>query len=173
MATAKQKSIWLPNTARDYYPELDHGERASTRGIVIHVNAGTYEGTMEWFHHNKGVGAHLEVGANKVTQLVPLNRKCWHAVNANTDMIGFEHAGGGTQSRAAWLHSGHELAFSANRAAWVLHEYNLGRPRRGRNIFAHSDGGAAWGAHACPGPHFPWDVWMAMCTDAYMKHWGR
>lgn len=172
MATAAKK-IWLPNTERQYYPELDHGERASTKGVVIHVNDGTYNGTLSWFHKDGGVGAHLEIGRDHVVQLVPLNRKCWHAVNANTNTIGFEHAGMGKQSRADWLHSGHELAFSANRAAWVLHEYGLGRPRRGRNVFAHSDGGAAWGAHDCPGPHFPWDVWMGMCLDAYMNHWGR
>lgn len=167
--------IWLPHTERRIYSELDHGPRASTRGVVIHVNDGTMPGTLAWWHDRRdgGVGAHVEIGPDRVVQVVPLNHKCWHAVNANANTIGIEHAGMGRQSRDAWLHAGQELAFSANRVAWILHEFELGRPRRGVNIFAHSDGGAAWGGHACPGPNFPWDVYLNMVLHAYMDHWGR
>lgn len=165
--------IWLPNTTRHHLPILEHGHRPETRGVVIHVNDGTFEGTISWFSGgSRGVGAHLEIGSDRVWQLASLDQKCWHAVEANAFSIGFEHAGFG-RNRGEWLNAGHELAYSANRAAWVLHEYQLGRPRYEHNIFPHSYGGVAWGNHDCPGPNFPWDVWLRLCNDAYYGHWGR
>jgi N-acetyl-anhydromuramyl-L-alanine amidase AmpD len=166
--------IWLPNTERHPIPLIDHGPRAETRGVVLHVNEGTFDGTISWFEKGaKGVGAHLEIGPSRVWQLAPLDHKCWHAVEANAFTVGFEHTGYGRDTREHWLDAGHELAYSANRAAWVLHQWNLGAPKLGHNIWRHSDGGAAWGGHACPGPGFPIDVWLRLATDAYYGHWGR
>jgi N-acetyl-anhydromuramyl-L-alanine amidase AmpD len=161
------------NTTRHPMAILDHGPRAHTRGVVIHVNDGSFDGTISWFSGGSGgVGAHLEIGEERVWQLVDLNRKCWHAVEANAFAIGFEHKGFGRTS-GEWLDAGHELAFSANRCAWVLHEYNLGKPRYGVNIWPHSWGGVAWGNHDCPGEHFPWRFYMNLVNDAYYGHWGR
>jgi hypothetical protein len=170
--------VWLPNTVVHPIGVIDRGPRQQTRGIVIHVNDGFFDGTISWFTGgptgSKGVGAHLEIGDDRVWQLASLDRKCWHAVNANAFSIGFEHVGFGKQSRADWLHASHELAFSANRASWVLHEYQLGEPSLNHNIWPHSFGGAAWGGHDdCPGAGFPWKEWLAMCHDAYQAHWGR
>jgi hypothetical protein len=174
--------VWLPHTTRHPIPALDHGARPRTTGIVIHINVGTFDGTIAWFEKpsdekpegTRGVGAHLEVGDGRVWQLAGLDRKCWHAGAANDHTIGFEHAGVPAWTRDDWLRHHHtELALSANRGAWVLHEFGLGRPRRHVNIFRHSDGGAAWGGHDCPGAHFPLDVWEELCLDAYLAHWGR
>lgn len=122
--------VWLPNTKRHPIAAIDHGLRPQTKGVVIHVNDGYFDGTISWFSGGAGgVGAHVEIGDNRVWQLASLDRKCWHAVAANAFSIGFEHAGFGKQSRADWLNDGHELAYSANRAAWVMHEYGLGRPK--------------------------------------------
>jgi N-acetyl-anhydromuramyl-L-alanine amidase AmpD len=165
--------VWLPNTTHYRMGILDHGPRPVTRGVVIHVNDGTFDGTISWFSGGSGgVGAHMEVGADRVWQLVDLDHKCWHAVDANAFSIGIEHAGFG-RSLSEWMNAGHELAFSANRAAWIMHQYNLGKPRYGHNIWPHSWGGVAWGNHECPGPHFPWKFWLELCMDAYMGHWGR
>lgn len=166
-------SRWLPNTTRHHMPNLEHGRRPQTRGVVIHVNDGTFDGTISWFSGGSGgVGAHLEVGQGRVWQLADLDAKCWHAVNANAFAIGIEHAGFG-RSEHEWLSNLQELYYSANRTAWILHEYNLGKPSYGHNIWPHSWGGASWGGHACPGPYFPWKMWMHACNDAYYGHWGR
>ena len=167
--------VWLPNTTRHPIAKLDHGERPRTEGIVLHINVGTFDGTIGWFEGGaNGVGAHLEIGDGKVWQLLGLERKAWHAGAANDHLIGFEHAGYPAWTHADWLHHHHsELALSANRGAWVLHQWDLGPPKLEHNIYRHSDGGAAWGGHDCPGRNFPLDAWLALCHDAYYGHWGR
>lgn len=184
MTTQADNSMWLPETRHVPYPNLDHGPREHTKGIVLHVNAGTFDGTLEFFKSTpQGVGAHIEVGngSQGVVQMVALDRKCYHAVDANSYTIGIEHAGFGAKA-SDWPEN--EIHLSANRAAWILHRFNLGRPVRGKvnaetgeilsgNIFYHSDGGAAWGGHACPGAFFPWTEWHALCEAAYLTHWGR
>jgi N-acetyl-anhydromuramyl-L-alanine amidase AmpD len=165
--------VWLPYTTHHRMPILEHGRRPETRGVVVHVNDGTFDGTISWFSGgSEGVGAHIEVGEGRVWQLADLNAKCWHAVDANEFAIGIEHAGFG-RSRDEWLDSLQELLYSANRTAWILHQYNLGKPHYGHNIWPHSWGGVNWGNHDCPGPNFPWDTWMEAVNDAYYGHWGR
>lgn len=168
-------SWWVPTIHHNYYSELDHGYRSATRGVVLHVNDGYYQGTLDFFHNNGGVGAHFELGFQKgqSTQLVPLNRVCWHAVQANAFSIGVEHAGFG-RNRAEWLQNGErEIRASAQIVSWILHRYNLGPPKRHTNIFFHSDGGASWGGHACPGAAFPYDVWERLCRHYFDTHWMR
>jgi N-acetylmuramoyl-L-alanine amidase len=162
----------VPLTALYHLPILEHGKRPETKGIVIHVNEGTFDGTIGWFSGgSQGVGAHFEVGSDRIYQLADLDALCWHAVNANAFSVGIEHAGFG-RTESEWLDAGHELLFSANRAAWILRHYRLGAPRYGHNIWPHSWGGQAWGGHECPGPKFPWRTWLSMATDAYHGGWG-
>ena len=164
--------LWLPGTTRHPIAILDHGPRRETKGVVIHVNAGTFDGTISWFSGGSGgVGAHVEIGADRVYQLVDLDHVAWHAVEANAFSVGFEHAGYG-RTESEWLNAGHELAYSANRASWVLHKHGLGAPKYGENVWPHSWGGVAWGNHDCPGAAFPWKVWLSMCSDAYWGKWG-
>src|SRR5215217_8232179 len=69
---------WLPHTTRHLMPILDHGPRPQTRGLVIHVNDGYFDGTISWFSGgSRGVGAHLEIGGDRVWQLLSLERKAW------------------------------------------------------------------------------------------------
>jgi N-acetyl-anhydromuramyl-L-alanine amidase AmpD len=169
---SRYRGLWVPHTTRHPLGILNHGPRPSTNGVVLHVNDGTFNGTISWFSGgSRGVGAHFEIGNGEAWQLVDIRAKCWHAVEANGHTIGIEHAGFG-RSRAEWIH-GNELDLSANRVAWILHAYRLGPPRRHHNIFYHSDGGASWGGHACPGSHFPYDVWQKKCKHAYDTHWGH
>jgi hypothetical protein len=169
--------IWLPNTTKHYIQCIDKGPRPQNKGLVLHINDGTFAGTISWFENSKRqelTGAHFEFGDGKAWQLLPLGRKAWHAGAANEFSVGLEHAGVEAWTRSDWLNKHHtELALSANRGAWILHEYNLGRPKLNVNVWRHSYGGAAWGGHACPGPNFPVDMWLKMCTDAYLGHWGR
>jgi N-acetylmuramoyl-L-alanine amidase-like protein len=187
-------ALWVPQTQQSYAGILDHGIREVTHGIVIHVNAGYYHGTESFFtngepepYGSQGVGAHFEIGG-KVTpgiygdgpplQFLPLNRVAWHAVEANAFAIGMEHAGFGS-SLAEWEKTHYNMiGNSAYRCAWILRRYGLGppdisltNPSRG-NIWPHSCGGEAWGGHDCPGPYFPWDLWLDFANKAYKVKWN-
>lgn len=166
--------IWLPHTRRHIIPQLDHGERPRTVGVVIHSTEGDSLPTA-WFARSggDGVGAHAAFSDHAAVQYLGMERKAWHAGDANGAWIGFEHVGHAHWTRHQWLEHSTMLHLSANRVAWLCHEFHLGRPRKGRNIRSHASGGEAWGGHVDPGPNFPWDAYMKMCTDAYMGHWGR
>jgi hypothetical protein len=165
--------LWLPHTKHIHLRALDHGTRPRTKGVVIHSTEGDSLPT-EWFRSgSEGVGAHGAIDNHQAVQYVGLGVKCWHAVNANSEWIGLEHVAHASWARGEWLHHATMLHLSANRVAWILHEYGLGRPRWGLNIRTHASGGAAWGGHHDPGHGFPEDVYMHMCMEAYMGHWGR
>jgi hypothetical protein len=110
-ATERGSGLWLPHTERHPINQLDVGPRAATRGVVLHINEGTFEGTLSWWSRpGNNVGAHIEVGDGRVAQCVALEREAFHAEGGHPD---------------------------------------------------------------CPGPHFPLDVWLRLCHDAYYGHWGR
>lgn len=168
-------SLWVPHCRRLYTPILDHGYRSKTQGVVIHVNAGYFEGTIDWFRGggSQGVGAHFEVGNHEegVVQFLPLDRVAWHAVEANAFTIGIEHAGFGRRSE--W-EVDNLLELSAKRCSWILHRYGLGAPKLDHNIWPHSYGGEKWGGHFdCPGKEFPWTQYLEMVKFNYTHHWAR
>lgn len=180
---------------------LDHGVRSETRGIVIHVNSGYWGGTVGFFtngqpepYGSEGVGAHFEIGGAGIDgkpsnsiyadhgplQFLPLDAVAWHAVDANAFAIGIEHAGFG-ESTGEWEKTHfNEIGMSAYRAAWILRHYGLGPPKISltypgsgdANVWPHSAGGASWGQHACPGDHFPWQLWLDDCQKAYKAKWA-
>lgn len=171
-------SIWIPHTTRHPIEIIDHGPKPRTEGVVLHIADGTFDGTVSWFensHRPELDGAHCLFGDSKCYQLASLDRKTWHAGNANDHLVGFEHAGTPKRTRDEWMTEHHrELAMSANRASWILHEFGLGRPKYKKNIWKHSDGGPSWGGHPfCPGENFPLIEWLDLCLEAYMGHWGR
>jgi hypothetical protein len=178
------QGVWLPGVKQLYSPGLDIiGPRATTSGIVIHVNVGYYANVVSAFAaggYTPGIGAHFEVGDPLVdgppVQFVPLDRIVQHAGQANAFSIGIEHAGFGA-SRQEWL-TGHGtmLTVSAQIAARILRDYGLGAPNVNTsdptparsdgspagNIWPHNLGTllpftppqGAWGGHSCPdGPN--------------------
>src|ERR1019366_3241695 len=67
-----RSSLWVPQTVAHYVPQLDHGYRSETHGIVIHVNAGWFKGTLGFVtnglpypYGSEGVGAHFEIGGHQ------------------------------------------------------------------------------------------------------------
>lgn len=192
-------AVWLPDTARDYAAILDHGLREETHGIVLHVNAGYWDGTKSFFtngerepYGSEGVGAHFEIGGAGINgkpsnniladhgplQFLPVDAVAWHAVAANAFAAGVEQAGfGGSTDEWERTHF-NEVGNTAYRVAWMLHRYGLGppdisltNPSHG-NIWPHSCGGAAWGGHLqCPGIHYPWQYFKDCCDKAYRTKW--
>lgn len=168
--------IWVPHTIQGYAAILDHGIRAETRGIVLHVNDGFYHGTIGFFtnglpepYGSEGIGAHFEMGgqANHLIgeyadgppyQFLPLDAVAFHAGEANGFTVGIEHAGFGYSTDEWTVTHYNMIGNSAYRGGWILRHYGLGVPRvsmsypgpRGANVWPHHAGGFAWGGHQCP-----------------------
>lgn len=193
-------AAWVPDTPERYAGILDHGTRSETRGVVMHVNSGYWGGTVGFFTNglaepwgSEGVGAHFEIGGAGINgrpsssiyadhgplQFLPLDAVAWHAVDANAFSIGVEQAGFGA-SVYEWEKTHYnEIGQAAYRVAWILRRYGLGPPEisltspaKG-NVWPHSCGGLSWGGHDCPGPHYPWDLFLKYCRKAYKQKWPR
>jgi hypothetical protein len=187
-------TFWLPNTVHGYAGILDHGPRSVTHGIVIHVNAGWFDGTKSFFtnglnepYGSQGVGAHFELGGGSRTpvygdgppyQFLSVDRVAWHAVDANGFAPGIEQAGFGASTHEWEVTHFNVVGNAAYRTAWMLHRFNLGPPHISLtnpnvgNIWPHSCGGMSWGGHDCPGPNYPWALFEKYCNTAYNTKWG-
>lgn len=167
---------WVPNTHHHPISLINHGPLTDVKEVIIHVNDGTTNGTLEWWNTpgHEADGAHLQISKNGQSfQTAPLNAECWHCPPMNHLTVGVEHEG---WSRAEIAHRNDsrphvQLHASANRVAWILHECKLGRPDIDHNIKSHS--AYPEGGHPnCPGP-WPWEEYEELCHTAYMNHWGR
>lgn len=180
----------LPNTEQHWIARIDHGTRSVTKGVVVHVMAGTLEGTLSWWKNtsHEADGAHICVGLKKRVQTADLDAVCWHAPgddvkipgtqNGNHEFIGIEHEGGGGDSRATWVKRRKQRVLSANACGWCCYHYGLGQPRWNVNVAHHSD--FPLGAHPCPGKGFPDDLYIQAAQRAYAnlvrskgKRWTR
>lgn len=180
----------IPSTPQHRIARIDHGVRSRTKGVVIHVMAGTLAGTLDWWAKSghEADGAHLCIGIGKVVQTADLNAICWHAPGDNSKMpgtqdgnhewVGFEHEGGGSDPRRVWVFRRKQRIMSANRCAWVLYHFDLGEPEWNKNVAEHSD--FPEGGHPCPGPGFPKDLYIKAAQRAHKnlvrskgKRWTR
>lgn len=179
-----------PNTEMHIIPRINHGTRPSTKGVTIHVMAGTLAGTLSWWAQggHEADGAHLCIGKDRAVQTADLAAVCWHAPgddvkipgqqNGNYEYIGIEHEGQGNDSRLTWILRRKQRVLSANRSAWICFHYGLGVPTFDKNLTLHSD--FPLGGHPCPGPGFPKDLYQAAARRAYAnlqrtsgKRWTR
>jgi len=131
--------------------------------IVIHTMEGTYRGTIAWFQKSKRpvpTAAHyLFSTTGDVCQMVTDDKKCLHANSYNSRSIGFEHEG----RAAAAVFPDAMLRISAQCAAVLCHKFGI--PPDREHIIGHNEVPGA--THTDPGPHWPWDKYMALVTEAY------
>lgn len=180
-----------PNTYQHRIAKLEHGKRYRTRGVVIHVMDGpTIAGAISWWSRaGNRVGAHLCVDNSKAVQTADLDAICWHAPgdnmadpgkqSGNSEFVGIEHTGYGTDSYMRWLLRRKQRVLSANRTAWVLYHYRCGVPKWGHNVVRHSEFSRTDHKN-CPGKSFPVKLYMAAVNRAYKnlvksrgKKWTR
>jgi N-acetyl-anhydromuramyl-L-alanine amidase AmpD len=160
------------------------GRKAPVSLIVVHTMEvkkirGAARNIAKWFAGSAAPKAspHFCVDAEEVIQCVPLADAAWCAPGANEDGLHIEHAGYAKQTDAEWAdeYNGKMLLLSAQLAAELAQLYSipvervlpeqLGAGKEGtvRGFCGHIDvtTGRKHGDHWDPGPHFPWDRYLA------------
>ncbi|MEW2177136.1 peptidoglycan recognition family protein [Streptomyces sp. NPDC005406] len=124
------------------------------RGVVVHIMAGTLDGTQGWFN-NPTAQASSHFGTGKggaLRQWVDTDDRAWAQSAGNRTWLSVENEGVGGDALTE-----QQLDDNAAVLAWA-HEHH-GVPLRlatGPNdegLGYHAMGGSAWGGHtSCPGP---------------------
>lgn len=165
--------VWRPS------PNFSSRHGARINRLVWHATGGSYASSVAWLRNPiADASAHLDIreDGGEVTQLVKLADKAWHAVAANPDSIGVEHA----SLTAAFASTG-QRDESARVFAWLCHKYEippLDATNRPRGIVRHRSLGAAGGGHSDGPGDTAWGIFLSLVHDelvrgGFRKEWAR
>jgi len=160
----------LPPLKQTPSPNWSERVPATIDLVVIHDCEGDYLGSISWFSQVKSrVSAHLVLNddGSECTQMVPLLKKAWHAVDFNSRSIGVEMSG-----FVAKGFTPGELNADANIVAWLLKRFDIpcqdahGGARPG--FTSHFALGARGGGHVDPTTNpVIWAGYVARVCAAY------
>lgn len=130
------------------------GGQQSVRGVVVHIMAGTLEGSQAWFNNATAqASSHFGTGKDgELRQWVDTADRAWAQAAGNRDWISVENEGvGGDALTDA------QITANARVLAWAHKTYGvplkLAKSPSDKGLGYHAMGGAAWGGHTqCPGP---------------------
>lgn len=140
-------AVWHP--VRNY----TRGGQDEVRGVVVHIMAGTLEGSQAWFD-NPTAQASSHFGTGKqgaLRQWVDTADRAWAQAAGNRTWISVENEGQGGDTLTPA-----QLDRNAQVLAWAHKKYGvplrLASSPSDRGLGYHAMGGAAWGGHtSCPG----------------------
>lgn len=167
--TKPEKIRWL---ASPHFNEREPG--TSIDAIVVHTTEGTYDQAIRWFQNPESeVSAHYVISpTGEITQMVPLEKRAWHATYYNTRSIGIEVAGHAAQPDT-WTPANLEALTALT--AWLCDRYRVPvvhptqkagskeEPLNVAGIVAHGQI-QPWN-RTDPGPHFPWERFINDVRD--------
>jgi hypothetical protein len=143
----------MPGATWRPVPNCTKGGQDSVRGVVLHVMAGTLDGSDSWFRNPAAqASAHFGVGKDgRIFQWVDTADRAWAQADGNRTWLSIEHEGQGGDSLTA-----KQLTATASIVAWMHKTHGVklqnAESPSGTGIGWHGMGGAAWGGHtACPG----------------------
>ena len=123
------------------------------KGLVLHIEEGSEEGTNSWFHNSKSqVSAHFgNPKKGNLDQWVDTKDKAWAEEGGNSEWISIENEGkSGDSLTPSQLENVAQLLAWLHRTEGIPLQITNKVTRRG--LGWHGMGGAAWGDHlACPG----------------------
>jgi len=129
------------------------GMKRPLRGLVLHIQQGTENGTFSWFN-NPVARASAHFGNPKqgaLEQFVDIDNVAWAQVAGNREWISVENEGKSGESLTE-----NQIDNLANLLGWL--HWNMDVPLRladdskGVGLGYHAMGGVAWGNHPhCPG----------------------
>ncbi|MGW2910460.1 N-acetylmuramoyl-L-alanine amidase [Streptomyces asoensis] len=129
------------------------GGQAEVRGVVVHIMAGTFEGTDSWFRNIKAkASSHFGTSkTGRLRQWVDTADRAWAQAGGNPSWLSVENEGqgGDTLTEA-------QLDANARVLAWAHEKYGVPlqvtHSTTGKGLGYHAMGGSAWGGHtSCPG----------------------
>ncbi|WND36912.1 peptidoglycan-binding protein [Streptomyces sp. BB1-1-1] len=130
-----------------------NGGQESVRGVVVHIMAGSYNGTDSWFR-NPAAQASSHFGTSKagaLCQWVDTADRAWAQADGNRDWLSVENEGQGGDTL-----TDDQLDRNAEVLAWAHEKYGV--PLKvadgpgDRGLGYHAMGGRPWGNHpSCPG----------------------
>ncbi|WP_344105143.1 N-acetylmuramoyl-L-alanine amidase [Nocardiopsis rhodophaea] len=125
----------------------------SPRIVVVHIMAGTLDGTDSWFRQSRArASSHFGTGKNgALYQWVDTSNKAWAQAGGNGYCISIENEG-----RVGDKLTDAQLDRNAQILAWAHEVYGIPLRRTnstsGSGLGWHGMGGSAWGGHeSCPG----------------------
>jgi hypothetical protein len=128
---------------------------AEYRGVVVHIAAGTYDGTIAWqLNDSSNISSHFIVSkAGAITQMVDTHDRGWTQGAGNAGWISVENAAFLPEALTAA-----QVEANARILAWAHEAHGvpiqLATSPSGRGLGHHSMGaenGVNWGHSACPG----------------------
>lgn len=144
---------WYPGVVQEPLPNDMGGALATSRGLVLHVQAGGGD-PHGWFDRpDVQASSHWWVGkAGELIQYVPADRQAWAQAAGNSGWHSVETEGTPDQPLTAA-----QIATLARLYAWGHQTWGwplqLADTTAGTGFGTHGMGGSAWGGHTgCPGP---------------------
>jgi hypothetical protein len=125
-------------------------------GVVMHTMVGNLPGTDELFMNStREASAHFGIGQDGTTiQWVSIRGGiAWHAVNANPNWYGIEHADNGNPGNAlteAQIDASAQLVELLSRSTVGRFALQVSNSTGTEGYGVHYMGGTAWGGHSCP-----------------------
>lgn len=169
----KPPSVLLPPLVQRESPNQSARLPGAPYLIVVHRPAGTYKGSIAWLCNPKAqASAHVITDSNKgATQLVPWDRKAWHASAFNSASYGVEvddDAWNGKDEKA-FLTAARIVAFLCKRTAipplWTRDPVD--RP----GVVRHLDlGMAGSGGQGRTDPTTDVDLWRKFVARVRAEH---
>jgi N-acetyl-anhydromuramyl-L-alanine amidase AmpD len=130
----------------------DNGQD-SVLGLVVHIMAGTLEGTQSWFNNSAAqASSHFGTGKDgELRQWVDTADRAWAQAAGNRTYLSIENEGKGGDSLTT-----QQIEAIAQTFAWVHKTYGvplqLAKKVGDKGLAYHALGGSAWGGHtSCPG----------------------
>ncbi|MEU6344492.1 peptidoglycan recognition family protein [Streptomyces sp. NPDC046977] len=143
----------MPGATWRPVPNCTKGGQEAVYGAVLHIMAGTLDGSDSWFRNPKSeASAHFGVGKDgRIYQWVDTADRAWAQSSGNRTWLSIEHEGQGGDALTA-----PQLAATARIIAWMHATHGvklqIADSPTGRGIGWHGMGGSDWGGHYdCPG----------------------
>lgn len=142
-------------------PNKNAGGQTEVRGLVVHIAAGWYEGTIAWQRNDdSNISSHFIVGRDgQIAQMVDTNDAAWTQRSGNGEWLSVECEGfikGDSKNPGGWERLSDAQLDAIARILLKIHQV-YGVPLQtttsptGRGLGHHSMG-ADWGHRQCPGP---------------------